>query len=1184
MKQSIWRPSGRRIHGRGWRLFVLLLLTLGFCGAKTGRAQTANAIVSGHITDSTGALISGATVILTESATHIAMNATSNAEGLYTFPSVKPGNYSLSVSRAGFETTMISGLTAVVQGSLLRDVVLEIGSSAETVTVTAEAADEIVERASSELGTEISQQQIHDLPLNGRNFTQLLTLTPGASPVMTSQAAGNGVGVNDQAVLGIPGSSFSLPALQGQITRENVYLLDGVVNTDFTNGVYVIPPIVDDLQEFKVQSHDDKAEFGGVLGGVVNVVTRSGTNHFHGSGWEFVRNNVFDARDSFKDELSSGPSPFRQNQYGATVGGPVLLPHLYDGRNRTFFVFGYEGWRFSKSGEQFFNLPTAAELSGDFSQSTLSQNIFDPTTTTQTANGYTRQQFNYNGVPNTINPALLNQNIINFLKTYDTGKPAVGINGFNAYYASPHTDNSDHYMVRADEQLSNSDTFFFRYDQLNVVDKTPNSASQSTSSTVNAKDVGAGWSHTFTSNILFDFRFGIATRPFNRGPAVDSHGLGPLQSLGFTAAGGTLISLGAPYDAPGIQQGYGSWGPNTITNPVYAYSPTLTWVRGTHNLKIGMQYLQQGSKTHQPSYGDYPFSNTQTGDPQNVGTTGNSLASALLGYPASNSNSPETTQGNRVSSYAAFAQDVWTLSQKFTVTYGLRVDHRRPFAPMAGTFVSSPNTDGIYWIGMKTLPAPCAVTNVQPCIPSADGSLAGIDGGVAAIDPDTGSPWYNPGAPPIQLSPYGTAWGATGGWDMGPRVGIAWRIDSKTTIRGGYGFVFDANQGIEQDWKANEGQWPANGAVGGSIAINQTGAPLTPIQSTISAVAKVLPAADPWGLGSWYTDPHIQDPRSEQYNLTVERELGSKTALSVGYVGSRDDRLAITGQWNTARTPGLGTISQVRARTPFPWYNTSSFYSTSNGTSNYNGLQIKLDRKFSNGLQYLASYTWSKAIGTGGSGLFDVENGPGGFSIWQNYYDLKASRGVLAFSVPQMLTMAGQYALPVGIGQHYLNHGLAAYILGNWQANTAVQLRSGQPYNFDVSGDVANIEAPAGDSWFTYERPNQVANPKVSHPTKDEAFNTAAFQVPATGTFGNAGTSPLYSSHFANADMSLFKNIPIREQLAINLRAEVFNVFNIQNYGVPDTNVIQQDPNAGRITSTVSDNPREIQLGVHLNF
>jgi hypothetical protein len=1184
MKQSITTHWGRRIRGTGHWLLALVLLLFGLYGAQTGAAQTANANISGHITDSTSALISDATVTLTNTDTHIAISAKSNTEGLYTFPSVKPGDYTMTVGRAGFRTTTISGLTADVQASISRDVVLQIGATSETVTVTAEEADAAVERASSELGTEIAQAQIHDLPLNGRNFTQLLTLTPGASPVMTSQAAGNGVGVNDQAVLGVPGSSFSLPALQGQITRENVYLLDGVTNTDFTNGVYVIPPIIDDLQEFKVQSHDDKAEYGGVLGGVVNVVTKSGTNEFHGSGWEFVRNNIFDARDSFKDQLSSGPSPFRQNQYGATVGGPVLLPHIYNGRNRTFFLFGYEGWRYSQSGEHFFNLPTAAELSGDFSHSLLSQNIFDPTTTTQTSNGYTRQQFAYNGVKNTINPALLNQNIVNFLKTYDTGTAVTGVSGFNAYYASPHTDNSNHYMFRIDEQLGGKDSFFFRYDQLNVVDATPNSATQSTSSTVDAKDLGAGWTHTLTSNILIDARFGLATRPFNRGPAVDSHGLAPLQGLGFNAAGGTLISLGAPYDAPGIQKGYGAWAPNTISNPVYGFTPTLTWVRGTHNIKFGMQYLQQGSTTHQPSYGDYPFSNTQTGDPQNVGTTGNSLASALLGYPASNSNSPDTTQGNRVSSYAFFAQDVWTLSRNITLTYGLRVDHRRPFAPSAGTFVSSPNTDGVYWIGMSALPGSCASVGQQPCIPSVNGTLAGIDGGAAAINPDTGLPWYNAAAPPIQLSPYGTAWGATGGWDFGPRAGIAWRMNQMTTIRGGFGYTYDANQGIEQDWKANEGQWPANGAVGGSISINATGAPLTSITSTLTTVAKILPAADPWGLGSWYTDPNIQDPRSMQYNVTVERALGSKTALSVGYVGSKDDRLAITGQWNTAKTPGLGTISQVRARTPFPWYNTSAFYSTSQGTSSYNGLQVKLDHKFSNGLQYLASYTWSKAIGMGGSGLFDVENGPGGFSIWQNYYDLKSSRGVLAFSIPQMLTMEGQYTLPFGIGQRYMNHGPAAYILGNWQANTAVQIRSGQPYNLDVSGDVANIEAPAGDSWFTYERPNQVASPKLSHPTKNAAFNTAAFQVPATGTFGNAGTSPLYSMHVANADMSLFKNFPIRERFSINLRAEIFNVFNIQNYGVPDTNVIQQDPNAGKITSTVSNSPREIQLGAHLNF
>ena len=1161
---------------------MLAIATLSF--TPRALAQTANGTVSGHVIDARGALIPDAAVTLTETETNLELRTTSNGEGLYTFASVKPGNYRMKVSASGFSIVTISGLTIAVQGSLSRDVVLEIGAQSQIVTVTAEEADELVAQTSSELGTEIGQAQIHDLPLNGRNFTQLLTLTPGASPIMTSQAAGNGVGVNDQAVLGVPGSSFSLPALQGQLTRENVYLLDGVVNTDFTNGVYVIPPIIDDLQEFKVQSHDDKAEFGGVLGGVVNVVTKSGTNEFHGSGWEFVRNNVFDARDSFKDELSSGPSPFRQNQFGATVGGPVFLPHIYNGRNRTFFLFGYEGWRFSQSGEHFFNLPTAAELSGDFSQSILPQNIFDPATTTQTSDGYARQQFNYDGVPNRIDPGRVNQNIVNFLKTYDTGTAVTNVPGFNAYYASPHVDNSDHYMVRADEQLGSKDILFFRYDQLNVIDQTPNAATQSTSSTVDAKDWAAGLSHTFTANLLFDLRFGVATRPFNRGPAVDSHGLGPLQALGFNAPGGTLISLQAPYDAPGVFSGYGSWGPNTITNPVYSYTPTLTWVRGPHNIRLGLQYLQQGSKTHQPAYGNYPFANTQTDDPQNIGTTGNSLASALLGYPTANSNSPETTQGNRVASYAVFAQDVWTLNRRITITYGLRLDHRRPFSPDAGTFVSSPATDGIWWIGMNQLPASCATAGQQPCIPSADGSLAGIDGGAADIDPDTGLPWYNSATPPIQLSPYGTAWGATGGYDIGPRIGIAWRMNSKTTVRGGWGFAYDANQGIEQDWKANEGQWPANGAVGGSIALNQTGAPLTSIQSTLATVAKILPVVDPWSLGSWYTDPHIQDPRSQQYNLTIERELGSKAALSVGYVGSHDDRLAITGQWNTAQYAGLGTISQVRARTPFPWYNTSAFYSTSNGTSNYNGLEVKLDRKFSNGLQYLASYTWSKAIGIGGSGLFDVENGPGGFSIWQNYYDLKASRGLLAFSVPQLFTMEGQYVLPIGHNQRYLNHGIAAYVVGDWQANTAVQIRSGQPYNLDVSGDVANIEAPAGDSWFTYERPNQVTNPKLAHPTKNEAFNTAAFQVPATGTFGDAGTSPLYSSHFANADMSLFKNIPVGERFSINLRAEVFNVFNIQNYGVPDTNVIQQDPNSGKITSTVSDSPREIQLGAHLNF
>jgi hypothetical protein len=1181
MKQSISRPAGRRAQGTSWWLLASLILTFGICGVRRGSAQTANAAISGHVTDSTGALVPGATVTLTESDTRIATKTTSNGEGLYTFPSVKPGNYSMSVSGNGFRTTTIAGLTAGVQGSISRDVVLQVGAASQTVNVTEEAADEMVAQTSSELGTEIGQKQIHDLPLNGRNFTELLTLTPGASPISTSQS--NKVAVNDQGVLGVPSAQFSQPAIQGQINRENLYMLDGVVNTDFTNGVYVIPPIIDDMQEFKVQSHDDKAEYGSVLGGIVNVVTKSGTNSFHGAAWEFVRNNIFDARDSFADEYRSSPSPFRQNQFGATIGGPVVLPHIYNGHNRTFFLFGYEGWRYSQSNEILYNVPTSAELGGDFSHSLLSQPIYDPATTQETANGYTRAQFNYNGTPNVINPARLDPNMIKFIKTYDTGLPLTGNPNFNAYEANPHTDDSDHYIVRIDEQLGSKDTLFFRYDQLNVTDVSPTSLTQSLSNSVAAKSLAAGWTHVFTGNILFDFRYGIATRPFLRG-TPDINGIGPAQGLGFSSSGGTFIGLGSPYAIPGIASGFGSQNPNTITNPVMSYAPTLTWVHGVHNFKFGMQYIRQGNNSSSPPYGNYAFTNALTGDPNNVGTTGNSLAAALLGLPSANNNTGLIASGNRVSSYGFFAQDVWSVSRSVTVTYGLRFDHRRPFAPDPGTYVSGPNTDGNYWIGMNALPAACNVTNAAPCIPSANGSLAEIDGGVAASDPTTGKPYYNAAAPPIQLSPYGTTWGAKGGWeDWGPRIGIAWRIDPKTTLRGGYGIVYDTTMGMEQDWKGNSGNWPGAGSVVSSIAMNQTGSPLATVESTFGQVGTVLPAADPWSLGNWYMDPHIQDPRSQQYNLTVERELGSNTALSVGYVGSVNDRLGITGLWNTAQTPGTGTVAQVRARTPFPWYNTSAFYSTSNGTANYNALQVKLDRRFSNGFQYLVAYTWSKAIGTGGSGLFDVENGPGsgGFSIWQNYYDLNASRGVLAFNIPQFLSMSGMYVLPVGKGQRYLNHGAAAYILGNWQTNATVQLRSGQPYNMAISGDIANIEAPAGDSWFSYMRPNVVGNPKLAHPTRSEWFNTAAFVSPATGTYGNSGTDNLSSSHVAEMDMSLFKKFPIKELWSLSFRAEFFNIFNIQNYGVPDNNI--SDPTAGVITSNVTT-PREIQLGLHLDF
>jgi hypothetical protein len=301
-------------------------------------------------------------------------------------------------------------------------------------------------------------------------------------------------------------------------------------------------------------------------------------------------------------------------------------------------------------------------------------------------------------------------------------------------------------------------------------------------------------------------------------------------------------------------------------------------------------------------------------------------------------------------------------------------------------------------------------------------------------------------------------------------------------------------------------------------------------------------------------------------------------ALSVGYVGSYSDRISSTGLWNTALTQGPGTPDEVNARRPFPWYDATPFYSTSTGIATYNGLQVKLEKRFSEGLHFLVSYTFSKAIDNGTSGFFGVENGPGGDSALQNYYDPDGSRSVSSFDVPHFLSMSGIWNPPIGKGTSYLNHGVAGEILGNWQLSSLVQLRSGQPYNLEVAGDVANIGND--NSWWNYARPNLIGNPIPAHQTSAEWFNPAAFSVPSF-SFGNFGRNVLRSASVYDADVSLFKNFPIGEKFLVSLRFDFFNVFNIQNYSTPDTLI--GDPAAGRITSNVLP-PRQLQFGLHLSF
>ena len=884
------------------------------------------------------------------------------------------------------------------------------------------------------------------------------------------------------------------------------------------------------------------------------MVTRGGGNQLHGSAWEFLRNNALDARDPFQDAFRSSPAPFRQNQFGAVISGTVLIPKVYNGRNRTFFLFAYEGWRYRQASQTLYRVPTDRELAGDFSNSIVQRKIYDPLTTRPDPNNpgiFIRDAF----PGNVIQPSRIDATTLNFIEAYYARPNLTGDPVYNAIVASSGRNDSDQYNTRIDEQLGSKDTLFFRYSRLNVTGLSPISVSGDSGASVPAHAIGAGWHHIFNSSLILENHFGFADRPFSRFQ-TDSAGIDPMLKLGFSSPGGSTISLASPWGGGGLQNG------NTINSPNMNLSHGLTWIRGGHNFKFGIQYIKQGNDSNSPPYGGYNFTDDTTGNPQSVGTTGASLASALLGLPSQTSLSNTLSSSNRVSIWSFYGQDEWRVRNNLTLTYGLRFDYRRPFNPSANTVISGPAADGMYWIGLDQLPPPCSQTGKAPCIPG-DGTLQSI-----------------PNGDKIMLSPYGKAWGPAPDWsDWGPRLGLAWRLTGKTVVRAGYGIVYDPLTGIEQDWKGMAGSWPASASIFALKSVNQLGQPPTSIEQTFGQVGYALPDPTPWSQTNWFIDPTRKDSRSQQWNVEIQRQMSANLALSAAYVGSYSDHLDQTSLWNTAQTAGPGTPDQVNARRPFPWYQATLFYGTDHNNANYNALQLKLDRRFGNGFQYLISYTWSKAIDTGSSGWFSAENGPGGFSALQNPYDPNGSRSVASYDIPHFLSMSGVWELPFGIGKKYFSQGGAAsWILGNWQMNGVVQLRSGQPFNVNISGDVANIGNTV--SWDNYARPNLVGDPYLANPTSQEWFNPAAFAVPSF-SYGNFGRNVLRTASVYDADLSLFKDFPIHEGWNLSFRSEFFNIFNIQNYGAP--NSLIGDPGVGRITSTVV-RPRQIQFGLRLSF
>jgi hypothetical protein len=1114
---------------------MLTLTALVLLPVQKAFPQTSTASINGTARDATGSVIPGATLVLRNVDTAVERRAESNDAGVYVFLNIIPGSYTLEVSKSGFRSNRLSQFTLAVNQTATLDIILEVGSVEQSIEVQAVGAE--VQSSTSEIGAVVARRQVVDLPLNGRNFTQLLSLTPGVAPVSVSQNTGSGF-----AHPGI--GAFIFPSINGQTNRSNFWTLDGITNQGLMLSTPAVNPIVDAIEEFKVQSHNDQAEFGGALGGVVNVATRSGTNALHGSAWEYLRNNVLDARNTFLPSVT----PFRQNQFGAAVGGPVMIPKLLNGRNTTFFHASYQGWRFRRANNTLFRVPTEANYAGDLSNET--RQIFDPFTTRANPNGtgFIRDPFPGNRIPvSRINPG----NLAYARATFPAAGPIVTADR-NAIDPTPLSQNQEEYSARIDRVLSPKDNAFFRISG-SMLDQTSSGGRPLLASfrEFTAINIGASWVRVINPSTVMQIQFGRLENVDNSGTKFRSLPGTFIQDVGYVPSfccsfldGQTLIPA---LNIDGWVSGAEGLSLNRPSD-IWQYKGAFTKIVGGHQFKMGgewnnMDFLgspRNASATYRP---------LQTSDPQNPGNTGSQLASFLLDVPDAAGFRNRATTVRRGGVMGFYFQDQWKVNSRLTVNYGLRYD--RTFIPALG----QEGNENIYTGGydmqrgvylIQKQPGSCEELKKAPCVPG--GKLP------ANVEIDPRAKLYHD---------------STDNWQ--PRFGFAYRLGQRTAIRSSFGMFFDNYAAVVQTAQNYSAQWPSVGEQLQENLNNPTAAQPTPTFSGKNPFPSgALPEATPFNQVQWYMDPHAKNPYSMQWNFGVQHQLNTSTVVTANYVGSGTRRLDIGGFYNVALTPGPGNF---RDRAPFP-YIRPTYYDRSWGRGNYHGLQLLLDKKFRNDFAYMINYTYSKSIDIGCSGWYGVE----GCSI-QNPYQFNNDRSVSGFDLTHVLTINAVYGLPFGPGKRIQTGNKPLdYIIGSWQTNALIRLSSGQPYSLQINGDLANT-GNAG----TYLRLDLLGDPRLDNPTTGRWFDTTKVAAPAPFTFGNSGRNVMRSDGWENFDLSIFRVFKLPgEQTALEFRAEAFNAFNHPVYSPPNANLSNRTV-FGTVTG-IANQPRQIQLGLKLNF
>jgi hypothetical protein len=1113
---------------------VLLGLSVWLSAPQLVLAQQSTASLNGTVRDTTGLVVGDATLALRNIETNVERRTVSNALGDYAFVNVPPGRYTVEASKTGFATMRVKPFTLAVSQIATIDVSLNVGSVSETVTVSAVGAE--VESSSAELGAVVETKNVEDLPLNNRNFTQLLLLTPGASDINVSQNSGG----TQAAAIG----TFSFPAMNGQPNRSNLFTTDGIANYGM-GSTYAVPPIVDTIQEFKVQSHSDQAEFGQNLGGTVTVATKSGTNTLHGSAWEYVRNTAFDA-ENFFHRLSN---VLKQNMFGGTLGGPVVVPRLYNGRNRTFYHIGYQGFTQRSPANATYRIPTPANYAGNFSD--WPQQIFDPSSTRLDpvkAGAFVRDPFPGNVIP----VSRLDQGLIRYARaTLPEAAVNTGIVNQNGLDLTGVRLNNHEYNVRVDENLGVKDFVFFRYSgrQQNSVASGGRQALVSTPEFV-AYNYGGSWVHTFGPSAVLQMQLGKSNPETRTRIRLRDRASDLLQQVGIDTQFGGGFNGG--YDLmPGMNvAGYfsgGETGGVDQQNNLTQGKVTFSKIHGHHTFKMGFEV--NSVSYHSISQQIYAaFSNIQTGNPQSPGSTGSALASFFLNIP-DNALRRDTISDSRFGGViGTYFQDQWKATPRLTVNIGMRYD--RLIIPAYGTEGTDTFAAGSLDLNngtyiLQAVPPPCEQKKKAPCIPTAGGVL-----------PDK-----------VVVSPDGLILHGTTK-NFQPRVGLAYRIGPRTALRASFGVFFDEWAALIQNSRNYQGSWPAVTYLQ-SLNLNYpTATQLLPSVSAKNPFAggSTLPAATPWNQVAYYPDPLLKNPYSLQWNFGLQHQLSQSTTVTANYVGSGTRRLDLGGLYNVALTPGPGT---PQSRSLYPYIRATN-YNRSWSRSNYEAAQLQFKRAFSSGLAATAAFTWSKAIDIGCSGWFGVE----GCAV-QDPYHFNNDRSLSAFDQTFAFVSSVVYELPIGIGKP-LQTGRRAldYVIGNWQVNGIVTLRSGQPFTPVVSGDVANT----GNS--SYMRPNVVGDWRLDNPTPQKWFNTAAFAAPSLYSFGNSGRNILRSDGRQTADASVFRIFPLREGMRLRLEVMAFNIFNSAIFSTPGATL--GSGGFGVVSSTFP--ARQLQFALKLQF